>query len=117
MKTLTVFRSQNLIRWRGGAEARRMDPREALNHPLRRQILRALIATDEPLGPPELVATLSTPGASVSAVSYHAKVLESAGAVGRAEAGGADADRYRAASLDPDTIALLESTRDTDATF
>ncbi len=77
-----------------------MDPRGALDHPMRRQILRALIASDEALTAPELVAAAS-PGASVSAVTYHARVLESAGAVGRTRAGGAEADRSRAAALDP----------------
>jgi DNA-binding transcriptional ArsR family regulator len=86
-----------------------VDPRGALNHPLRRQILRALIASDQPLSPSEIVATV--PGASVSTISYHALVLESSGAVGRTKAGGASEDRYRAADPDPETIAILEATR------
>ena len=91
-----------------------MNPTGALDHPLRRQILRALIATDEPLTAPQLVTELS-PGANVSAVTYHARVLESAGAVGRTRAGGAEPDRYGVAETPPELIALLEATREDDA--
>ncbi len=92
-----------------------MDPTEALNHPLRRQILRTLIASDRELSPSELVA--ATNGTSVSLVSYHAKVLATAGAVGYTPAGGADEGevRYHAAPPNPETLALLEATRDEDA--
>ncbi len=91
-----------------------MNPTGALDHPLRRQILRALIATDGPLTAPQLVAELA-PGANVSAVTYHARVLESAGAVGRTRAGAADPDRYDVAETPPELIALLEATREDDA--
>jgi DNA-binding transcriptional ArsR family regulator len=90
-----------------------VDPRGALNHPLRRQILRTLIASDKPLSPSEIVAAV--PGASVSTISYHALVLESSGAVGRTKSGGGAEDRYRAADPDPETIAILESTRAEDS--
>jgi Fe2+ or Zn2+ uptake regulation protein len=84
-----------------------VDPRGALDHPLRRQILRTLIASDKPLTPSEIVATV--PGASVSTISYHARVLESSGVVGNIKADGAGEDRYSAPEPDPETIALLDS--------
>ena len=91
-----------------------MNPTGALDHPLRRQILRVLIADDEPLTVPQLVTELS-PGANISEVAYHARVLESAGAVGRNGADSAEADRYRVDDPPPELIALLEATREDDA--
>jgi DNA-binding transcriptional regulator GbsR (MarR family) len=90
-----------------------VDPSGALNHPVRRRILRTLIASDRPLSLSELVAA-AAPGASVSAVGYHARVLESSGAVGSTQAGGAAEDLYRAAEPDAETIALLDATRAAD---
>lgn len=80
---------------------------------MRRQILRTLIASERPLSLSELVATVA-PGASVSAVGYHARVLESSGAVGSTRADGAVEDSYCATAPDRETIALLESTREDD---
>jgi hypothetical protein len=48
-------------------------------------------------------------------VTYHARVLESAGAAGCTRAGGGDADRYRSAETPPELIALLDATREGDA--
>ncbi len=80
---------------------------------MRRQILRTLIASERPLSLSELVAS-AAPWASVSAIGYHARVLESSGAVGSTRADGAVEDLYRATAPDPETIALLESTREDD---
>ena len=91
-----------------------MNPSGAFDHPLRRQILRVLIASDESLSAPQLAATLSR-GGNVSAVTYHARVLESAGAVGRTRAGGPEPDLYRVGETPPELIALLEATREDDA--
>ncbi len=53
---------------------------DALNSPLRRQILRTLNECREPRTPGEIAAT-TTPGATVSVISYHAQVLEGGGCV------------------------------------
>ncbi len=81
-----------VIRSRRHAEGKGVDPLDSLSHPLRREILCALVASEEPL-PPSALAT-RIPGTSVSEVGYHARVLESSGAVGRTRAGGAEEDRY-----------------------
>jgi hypothetical protein len=49
--------------------------RDALGHPVRRQILRALNESSEPRSPSEIAAA-TLPHASVSVVNYHAQVLE-----------------------------------------
>jgi DNA-binding transcriptional ArsR family regulator len=58
-----------------------LDPalRDALDSPLRRDILRALEARDGIGGAQELSAAL--PGRTMSTISYHLQVLERAGAV------------------------------------
>ena len=50
----------------------------ALNHPLRRKLLRALHNADDARSPMQLSKTIE---ANVSNVDYHVKVLESLGAV------------------------------------
>jgi DNA-binding transcriptional ArsR family regulator len=57
--------------------------REALGHRVRRQILRVLIASEEPRSPDEIVAA-ALPDADLDVVSYHAKVLQACGSVTRA---------------------------------
>lgn len=91
---------------------------DALNHPVRRQILRILIDSGKPHDAREIGAA-GLPDLSLSSIGYHARVLESAGMVSRGEGGTAAGDEstYRFAAVavdDPDVVALLESTRDTD---
>jgi DNA-binding transcriptional ArsR family regulator len=93
-----------------------MNVPDALNHPVRRQILRILIDSGEAHDSREIIAA-GLPDLSVSAVGYHARVLESAGMVGRSDGGPGDEPTYRFAATaadDPEVIALLESTRDND---
>jgi hypothetical protein len=50
----------------------------ALNHPLRRQILRLMHSTQDPLSPSGIEAELALgdePGAKLSSISYHTSVL------------------------------------------
>jgi DNA-binding transcriptional ArsR family regulator len=90
---------------------------DALNHPVRRQILRILIDGGEPRDSREIIAA-GLADLSLSTVGYHARVLESAGMISRS-GGGATGDEstYRFAATavdDPEIVALLDSTRDTD---
>jgi DNA-binding transcriptional ArsR family regulator len=88
--------------------------RDALNHRVRRQILRTLIASDRPLAPVEIVAA-GLPSASLSTVAYHARVLEGSGSVSRAN--GEAPPRYTTdLSANPEVVALLEATRRADET-
>jgi DNA-binding transcriptional ArsR family regulator len=50
----------------------------ALQHPLRRKILRAMMADEEPASPCQLTKALDE---SLSNVSYHVRVLARSGAV------------------------------------
>jgi DNA-binding transcriptional ArsR family regulator len=85
---------------------------DALNHPVRRQILRILIDSGRPLAPAEIVAA-GLPYASLSTVAYHARVLEQSGGVNRS--GGEPPRRYTTElAADPEVVALLEATRRTD---
>jgi DNA-binding transcriptional ArsR family regulator len=94
-----------------------MNVPDALNHPIRRQILRILIDSGEPRDSREIIAA-GLPDLSVSAVGYHARVLESAGMISRSDVGAAGEEstyRYAATAVDdPEIVTLLESTRDTD---
>lgn len=54
--------------------------RHALEHHLRREILRTLHRSDGPRSPAEIAASLPD-GNSLSLVSYHANVLESCGSL------------------------------------
>ncbi len=91
---------------------------DALGHPLRRQILRALNESPEPRSPSE-IATAALPRASVSVVSYHARVLESCGSVaiaGTREVQGADASLYASkVAGDEEVAAVLQATRGLDS--
>lgn len=59
---------------------------DALGHPYRRQILRALHRDVSSLSPPELTESGLLP-CSLSAAVYHLEVLENAGLVGEVDAG------------------------------
>jgi DNA-binding transcriptional ArsR family regulator len=86
--------------------------RDALNHPVRRQILRTLIASGRPLAPAEIVAA-GLPNASLSTVAYHALVLEGSGGVSRSGAGAPP--RYTTElSANAEIVSLLEATRKAD---
>lgn len=98
-----------------GVEVIGMGPgrtRDALNHPVRRQILRTLIASGRPLAAAEIVAA-GLPNASLSTVAYHALVLEGTGGVSRA-AGDAPPRYTTDLSSNPEIVALLEATRRAD---
>jgi DNA-binding transcriptional ArsR family regulator len=86
--------------------------RDALNHPVRRQILRTLIASGRPLGAAEIVAT-GLPNASLSTVAYHALVLEGSGGLSRADT---EMPPHYTTDLspNPEIVALLEATRRAD---
>jgi DNA-binding transcriptional ArsR family regulator len=94
-----------------------MNVPDALNHPVRRQILRTLIDSDGAQKPGEIVAA-GLPDTNVSVVGYHARVLEGAEIVRRTDSGPADDEAaYRAVAgvaEDPEVAALLEATRDSD---
>lgn len=95
-----------------------MNARDALDHPVRRQILRTLIETKALLSASEIVST-GLPDHSISIVSYHLEVLEAAGKVSRSDEVPADdpSRRYRATiGDDPETTALLDATRAEDCT-
>lgn len=85
----------------------------ALNHPLRREILRALNESDEPLSAAELVAA-SLPKTSVTLVNYHASVLETCDLVRIAEnelAGESPVRRYASTvTEDVQILAVLGAT-------
>lgn len=56
------------------------EARKALDHPVRREILRGLNGSGESRSPAEL-AKAALSGADISSVSYHARVLEVCGSV------------------------------------
>jgi DNA-binding transcriptional ArsR family regulator len=91
--------------------------RDALGHPLRRQILRTLNESAEPRSPSEIAAT-TLPHASVSVVSYHAQVLELCGSVamsGTRQARGGAARLYASkVAGDEQVAAVLQATRGLD---
>jgi DNA-binding transcriptional ArsR family regulator len=88
--------------------------RDALGHPVRRQILRALNDSREPRSPGE-IATETLPHASVSVVSYHAQVLESCDSVAmtgtRQVRGGIDRLYASKVAGDEQVAAVLQATR------
>jgi hypothetical protein len=90
--------------------------RHALDHPLRRQILRALASNEDAHSPSEIAATW--PESSVSLVSYHAHVLESCGGLSLADvepAGDTLARRYTSAvANDAQVAAILAATESLD---
>jgi DNA-binding transcriptional ArsR family regulator len=88
---------------------------DALNHPVRRQILRILIDSGGARSASELIAA-GLPDTSVSVIAYHARVLVDAGMVSRDGAASEEStDRFATDATDaPEVIALLESTREND---
>ncbi|MGV1049135.1 MAG: ArsR/SmtB family transcription factor [Solirubrobacterales bacterium] len=96
-----------------------MNVPDALNHPMRRRILRMLIESGDAKSASEIVAA-GLPEASVSVIAYHARVLEGGGMVSYGAVGPDAAEpTYRfapSAAEDPEVIALLEATRGTDVT-
>lgn len=91
--------------------------RDALGHPLRRQILRTLNDSNEPRSPSE-IATATLPRASVSVVSYHAQVLETCDSVamtGTRQVPGGIARLYASKVADDEQVAaVLQATRGLD---
>jgi DNA-binding transcriptional ArsR family regulator len=91
--------------------------RDALGHPLRRQILRTLNESSEPRTPGE-IATATLPHASVSVVSYHAQVLETRDSVamtGTRQVPGGVARLYASkVAGDEQVAAVLHATRGLD---
>jgi len=88
--------------------AARLTPamRDALGHPLRRQILRLLQAADSPAGAAELAVRMRC---AVSVVSYHAQVLETCSTVAP------DGTAYSASeAVDGEVAAVLRATRQID---
>jgi DNA-binding transcriptional ArsR family regulator len=89
----------------------------ALNHPLRREILRALNQSEGPRSAGE-IATGSLPKAGVTLINYHAGVLESCEVVRIAEvdpAGESIARRYASnVADDPQIAAILGATEPLD---
>lgn len=90
--------------------------REALNHQLRRRILRTLNTRSQP----QTLAKLSLvdPGGGVSAVSYHLRVLEGCGSVSVSPAPPGEAEsvwRYASnVSSDRWVLSVLEATAQLD---
>ncbi len=91
--------------------------RDALGHPLRRQILRALNESSEPRSPSE-IATATLPHASLSVISYHAQVLETSDSVamtGTRQVPGGLARLYASkVAGDAQVAAVLQATRGLD---
>ena len=91
--------------------------RDALGHPLRRQILRTLNESTKPRSPREIAMT-TLPHASVSVISYHAQVLETCDSVARTgalEVPGADGRLYASkVAGDEQVAAVLRATRGLD---
>lgn len=91
--------------------------RHALDHHLRREILRTLHRGDDPRSPGEIAAALPTE-TSVSLISYHAHVLENCGSLGLAEvqpAGETLSRRYTSKLAgDPQIVAILQATEPLD---
>jgi DNA-binding transcriptional ArsR family regulator len=85
----------------------------ALNHPLRREVLRALNRSDRPRSAAELVSA-SLPQTSVTLLNYHAAVLERCDLVRAIEnevAGEAFSRRYSSnVAEDVQIIAILSAT-------
>lgn len=90
--------------------------RHALAHPLRREIVRALIESRRPRRIDELAAALAP--ASVAAVSYHVQVLHRGDVIEGQDADSATGGGHRTyGSLvagDAEVLAVLEATREWD---
>jgi DNA-binding transcriptional ArsR family regulator len=86
--------------------------RDALGHPLRRQILRTLNASASARGPGELAAA-ALPQTSLSVIGYHAQVLESCGAIalaGLSDHGGVSPLYASRVAADEGVAAVLQAT-------
>jgi hypothetical protein len=87
--------------------------RHALEHHLRREILRTLHRSEGPRSPGEIAAALPTE-ASVSLINYHAHVLESCGSLSLADVqptGETLARRYTSKLAgDIQIVAILQAT-------
>jgi len=87
--------------------------RHALDHHLRREILRTLHRSEGPRSPGEIAAALPAE-TSVSLVSYHAHVLESCGSLNLADVqptGDTLAHRYASnVSGDTQIVSILQTT-------
>lgn len=88
---------------------------KALNHPLRRRILRTLHEAEEAMSPIQLSRTLLVP---VSNVSYHVRVLRDKGALSlrRTRPVRGSSEHFYASTLarNPVAVHLLESTASED---
>jgi DNA-binding transcriptional ArsR family regulator len=93
------------------------ETRDALAHPLRRQILRTLNDSAEPHSPSE-IAAMALPHASVSVISYHAQVLEGYGSIamsGTRQTHGSVTRLYSSkVAGDEQVVAVLQATRGLD---
>jgi DNA-binding transcriptional ArsR family regulator len=92
-----------------GGKAKALDLFNALGHPMRRRILREMLAVDEEISPRELAVDLSE---QLSALSYHVRVLAECGAIElmRTESiRGSTQHFYRAALSAEWALAALES--------
>lgn len=91
--------------------------RDALGHPLRRQILRTLNESADPRSPSEIAAMIR-PSASASLISYHAQVLAGCDslAVSGGQQGRGDVARLYASRVggDEKIAAVLQATRGLD---
>jgi DNA-binding transcriptional ArsR family regulator len=104
-----------LVRSKSARRHREADLIAALNHRLRRQILRILHAAGEPRSPSRIAAQLQE---DLSGISYHVKVLvglDVIGLVEKRQAGGTFEHVYTSKVAD-DRIAteLLAATREAD---
>jgi DNA-binding transcriptional ArsR family regulator len=91
--------------------------RHALNHHLRREILRTLHRSEDPRSPAEIAAALPTE-TSVSLISYHAHVLENCGilSVADVQPTGETLARHYTSKLAGDTliVSILQATEPLD---
>jgi DNA-binding transcriptional ArsR family regulator len=91
--------------------------RDALGHPVRRQILRTLNASAEPQSASEIGA-VALPQANLSVISYHAQVLAVCGSVelsGSRQGSGGVARLYASkVARDEQIAAVLQATRGID---
>jgi DNA-binding transcriptional ArsR family regulator len=91
--------------------------RDALGHPVRREILRTLNASAEPQSASEIGA-VALPHANLSVISYHAQVLKVCGSVelaGTRQVSGGVARLYASkVAGDEQIAAVLQATRGLD---
>lgn len=100
----------------GSGDTSQADLIRALNHELRRRILRLLNELDDPISPVQLARQLNK---SLSNVSYHVAVLKRLGAVtevGHQPVRGAIEHFYvSAVRKNEKVLAMLEATKEEDA--